>query len=112
MTEPWERWECVITADEPPGDLPWQGRYVYDPLAIRPRHGDDAPALRAPASVLHARALGATRAATAAAGEEARYAETRASGLAPGSYTRPPSSSERTGTPPPRLMNGGDSPGR
>jgi len=24
-------------ADEPPGGVPWQGRYVYDPLTIRPR---------------------------------------------------------------------------
>ena len=27
--------ECAIAADGPQ-DLPWQGRYVYDPLAIRP----------------------------------------------------------------------------
>jgi hypothetical protein len=37
-------WECAIAADGPQ-DLPWQGRYVYDPLAIRPRHGDIPPAL-------------------------------------------------------------------
>ena len=36
-------WDCVITADEPPGGLPWQGRYVYDPLTIRPRHGEVLP---------------------------------------------------------------------
>ena len=24
-------------ADEPPGGVPWQGRYVYGPLTIRPR---------------------------------------------------------------------------
>jgi hypothetical protein len=30
----------VIAADEPAGDLPWKGRHVYDPLAIRPRHSD------------------------------------------------------------------------
>ena len=36
-------WECVITADEPPGSPPWAGRYVYDPAAIRPRHGEVPP---------------------------------------------------------------------
>ena len=36
-------WDCVITADEPPGGSPWQGRYVYDPLAIRPRDGEVPP---------------------------------------------------------------------
>ena len=36
-------WECLITADEPVGSPPWQGRYVYDPRAIVPRHGDDPP---------------------------------------------------------------------
>jgi hypothetical protein len=36
-------WECVIAADEAPGGPPWQGRYVYDPLTIRPRHGDVPP---------------------------------------------------------------------
>ncbi len=30
-------WDCVIMADEPPGGVPWQGRYVYGPLTIRPR---------------------------------------------------------------------------
>jgi len=33
-------WDCVILADEPPGGVPWQGRYVYDPAAIRRRDGD------------------------------------------------------------------------
>jgi hypothetical protein len=37
-------WECVISADEPGGSPPWQGRYVYDPAAIRPRYGDNTPA--------------------------------------------------------------------
>jgi hypothetical protein len=36
-------WECAISADEPSCGPPWQGRYVYDPAAIRPRHGDDPP---------------------------------------------------------------------
>ena len=36
-------WDCILTADEPPGGLPWQGRYVYDPLTIRPRHGEVPP---------------------------------------------------------------------
>jgi hypothetical protein len=36
-------WECAITADEPAGGPPWQGRYVYDPATIRPRHGDVPP---------------------------------------------------------------------
>jgi len=34
-------WEVAIAA-EGPQEQPWQGRYVYDELAIRPRH-DDAP---------------------------------------------------------------------
>ncbi len=37
-------WEVVITADEPPGSPPWQGRYIFDAAAIRPGHGDDRPA--------------------------------------------------------------------
>jgi len=37
-------WHCVILADEPPGGVPWQGRYVYNPAAIRPRDGDTPPA--------------------------------------------------------------------
>jgi hypothetical protein len=32
----------VILADEPPGGVPWQGRYVYDPAVIR-RRDDDTP---------------------------------------------------------------------
>ena len=36
-------WEVVIAADEPGGQPPWQGRYIYDPAAIRPRHGDGPP---------------------------------------------------------------------
>jgi hypothetical protein len=38
-------WECRIEADEPgPGEgLPWSGRYVYDPAAIRPRRGEIPP---------------------------------------------------------------------
>jgi hypothetical protein len=36
-------WECVITAEEPGGSPPWQGRYVYDPAAIVPRYGSDPP---------------------------------------------------------------------
>ncbi len=36
-------WEVMITADEPPGGLPWQGRYIYDPATIRPRDGDVLP---------------------------------------------------------------------
>ena len=36
-------WDCLITADEPPGSAPWQGRYIYDPAAIRPRDGDAPP---------------------------------------------------------------------
>ena len=36
-------WDCVILADEPPGSVPWQGRYVYDPAAIRRRDGDTPP---------------------------------------------------------------------
>jgi hypothetical protein len=38
-------WECRIEADEPgPGEgLPWGGRYVYDPAAIRPRYGSAPP---------------------------------------------------------------------
>ena len=34
-------WEVVIEA-EGKQDLPWQGRYIYDAPAIRPRH-DDTP---------------------------------------------------------------------
>jgi hypothetical protein len=26
--------DCLITADEPPGGAPWEGRYIYDPAAI------------------------------------------------------------------------------
>jgi hypothetical protein len=36
-------WECVIAADEPSDSPPWQGRYVYDPRAIRPRHDYTPP---------------------------------------------------------------------
>jgi hypothetical protein len=36
-------WELVIAADGPQGGVPWQGRYVYDPRAIRPRRSDTAP---------------------------------------------------------------------
>jgi hypothetical protein len=36
-------WDCVILADEPQGGVPWQGRYVYDPAAIRRRDGDTPP---------------------------------------------------------------------
>jgi hypothetical protein len=35
-------WEVAITA-EGHQELPWQGRYVYDALAIRPRHDDTPP---------------------------------------------------------------------
>ena len=35
-------WEVAITA-EGPQELPWQGRYVHDELAIRPRHDDTPP---------------------------------------------------------------------
>jgi len=28
-------WDCVILADEPLSDGPWQGRYVYDPASIK-----------------------------------------------------------------------------
>lgn len=35
-------WQAVIAA-EGPQDLPWQGRYIYDPQCIRQRHGDIAP---------------------------------------------------------------------
>lgn len=27
-------WDCLITADEPPGGAPWQCRHIYDPAAI------------------------------------------------------------------------------
>jgi hypothetical protein len=37
-------WDCVILADEPAGGVPWQGRYVYEPAAIRRRDGDTPPA--------------------------------------------------------------------
>jgi hypothetical protein len=37
-------WDCIVTADEPPGSPPWAGRYAYDPLTIRPRRGDVPPA--------------------------------------------------------------------
>jgi hypothetical protein len=36
-------WECVIMADEPADRPSWQGRYVFDPASIRPRHGDTPP---------------------------------------------------------------------
>jgi hypothetical protein len=36
-------WECVIMADEPADAPPWQGRYIFDPASIRPRHGDTPP---------------------------------------------------------------------
>jgi hypothetical protein len=36
-------WDCVIAADEPADSRSWQGRYVYDPQCIRPRHGDVPP---------------------------------------------------------------------
>ena len=32
-----------VMADEPPGSPPWAGRYVYDPAAIRPGHGEVPP---------------------------------------------------------------------
>jgi hypothetical protein len=35
-------WEVAIDA-EGPQEMPWQGRYVYDELAIRPRHVDTPP---------------------------------------------------------------------
>ena len=38
-----EGWDCVILADELSGGPPWQGRYHYDPRAIRQRHGDTPP---------------------------------------------------------------------
>ena len=39
-------WDCVILADEPGDGVPWQGRYHYDPQAIRQRHGDTPPGER------------------------------------------------------------------
>lgn len=38
-------WECLITADEPAGSRPWQGRYVYSAETIRPRRGDAPPGI-------------------------------------------------------------------
>jgi hypothetical protein len=31
-------WDVVIKEDEPDDGTPWQGRYRYDPQAIRPRN--------------------------------------------------------------------------
>jgi len=46
VADPGKRgWECAIEADEPPGGRPWQGRYVYDPLTIRPRPRGVAPGI-------------------------------------------------------------------
>jgi hypothetical protein len=36
-------WDVVIKEDEPGDGTPWQGRYRYDPRAIRQRHGDVPP---------------------------------------------------------------------
>jgi hypothetical protein len=38
-----EEWDCVILADESACDLPWQGRYFFDPRAIRPRCTEQPP---------------------------------------------------------------------
>jgi WD40 repeat protein len=35
--------DCQIEAEQPAGHPQWSGRYVYDPRAIRPRHGDRPP---------------------------------------------------------------------
>ena len=43
-SQPGAGWECVIVAEPAPGDPPWQGRYIYDPQTIRPRHGGSPPA--------------------------------------------------------------------
>jgi hypothetical protein len=36
-------WDLVIKEDELGDGTPWQGRYHYDPQAIRQRHGDIPP---------------------------------------------------------------------
>ena len=36
-------WEVVILTDGPPSGPPWQGRYLFDPQSIRPRHTDQPP---------------------------------------------------------------------
>lgn len=36
-------WDVVIIEDEPGDGVPWQGRYRYDPQAIRQRHGETPP---------------------------------------------------------------------
>jgi hypothetical protein len=38
-----EGWEAVIVAEDPMDGSPWQGRYVYDRQAIRPRYNDSRP---------------------------------------------------------------------
>jgi len=39
----WDRWDCVIMADEPVGGAPWQGRYTFDPRSIRARDTAQPP---------------------------------------------------------------------
>lgn len=39
-------WECLIEAEDEPGEgLPWSGRYVFDPAAVRPRYASTPPAV-------------------------------------------------------------------
>jgi hypothetical protein len=37
-------WDVVIVAGEPSPGPPWQGRYLFDPASIRPRHTSQPPA--------------------------------------------------------------------